>query len=81
MMWYKQSLGDELQSLKTRVQSKCHANYEWICVTSFVYNKSVISWERVKAHRKGIWHDSNESLELAKLQQENFGIKKMLKWI
>ena len=37
-----QSLGDELQSLKTRVQLKCHADYEWVCVTSSVCNESVI---------------------------------------
>ena len=43
-----QSLGDKLQSLKSRVQLKCHANYKWVCVTSFVYNESVIRWERVK---------------------------------
>lgn len=65
-----QSLGDKLQSLKSRVQLKCHTNYEWICVTPFVYNKSVAGWKRIKAHCGGIWHDSNESLDLAKLHQE-----------
>lgn len=65
-----QFLGDELQCLKTGVHLKCHADYEWICVTSSVYNGSAIGWERVKAHLKGIRHDSNESLDLAKLHQE-----------
>ena len=37
-----QSLGDRLQSLKSRDQLKYHANYKWICVTAFVYNESVI---------------------------------------
>lgn len=49
-----QFLGDKLQSLKARVHLKCHANYEWICVTSSVYNESAIGWEKVKAHLKGI---------------------------
>ena len=44
-----QSLGDKLQSLKSRVQLKGHANYEWICVTAFMYNESDIGQERVKA--------------------------------
>ncbi|XP_059126128.1 endogenous retrovirus group K member 113 Env polyprotein-like [Peromyscus eremicus] len=74
-----QFLGDELQSLKARVHLKCHANYEWICVTSsmyFMYNESAIGWERVKVHLKGIWHDSNESLDLAKLHQEILEMRK-----
>lgn len=49
-----QFLGDELQSLETRVQLKCHANYEWICIISSVYSESAIVWERVTAHFKGI---------------------------
>ena len=43
-----QCLGDELQSLKSRAQLKCPANYE--CVTASVYIDSVIGWERVKVH-------------------------------
>lgn len=71
-----QFLGDKLQSLKARVHLKCHANYEWICVTSSVYNESAIGWEKVKAHLKGIWHDSNQSLDLAKLHQEIIEMRK-----
>lgn len=58
-----QPLRDEFQSLKPRVQLKCHANYEWICATSSVYKESVTKWERVKAHLKGTWNDFNKSLE------------------
>ena len=43
-----QSSGDERPSLKTRVQLKCRANYEWICVTSSISHESAIGWERVK---------------------------------
>lgn len=71
-----QCLGDEHHSLKTRVQLKCQANYEWICVTASVYNASAIIWKRVKAHPEGIWHDSNESLDLAKLHQDILELKK-----
>ena len=35
-------LWDKFQSLKTRIQLKCHANDERICVTSSVYNESDI---------------------------------------
>ena len=65
-----QSLWDEFQSLNTRAQLKCHTNFEWICVTSSVYNESSIEWEKVNTHLKGIWQDSSESLDLAKIHQE-----------
>ena len=71
-----QSSGDKLQNLKTRLQLNCHADDERICVTSFVYDKSDIGQERVKAHLQGIWHDSTESLDLAKLHQEILDLKK-----
>ena len=52
---------------------------QWICVTSFVYNESVIGWGGVKAHCGGIWHDSNESLDLAKLHQKILELEKSAK--
>ena len=36
----------------------------------------VLSFGRVKAHLEGIWHDSNESLDLTKLHQEILELKK-----
>lgn len=41
-----------------------------------MYNESATGWKRVKAHLKGIWHDSNESLDLAKLYQEIIEMKR-----
>lgn len=71
-----QSLEDELQTLKTRVQLKYHDNYERVCVTSSVYNEGAIGWERVNTHRKGICHNSNEALNLARIHQEIMDMKK-----
>lgn len=43
-----QSLGDDLQSLKTREQLKCHTNYEWNCITSSVYKESLLDGRELK---------------------------------
>lgn len=69
-----QSLGDELHSLKTRAQLRCQTNYEWIRVTLCIMQ--ALSFGRVKTHPEGIWHDSNESLDLAKLHQDILELKK-----
>lgn len=45
----------------------------WICVISSVCNQSVIVWERIKSHLKGIWH--LESLDLVKLHQKIMEMK------
>lgn len=65
-----QILGDELVSLETRVSLRCHAGYRYMCVTPIVYNSTQFSWEKVKNHLNGIWHNTNTSLDLRLLHQE-----------
>ena len=40
------------------------AKYQWICVTSKIYNDSHYNWEKVQRHLQGIWHNSNTSLDV-----------------
>ena len=63
-----------MQCLKVRSHLKCHAKYQWICVTSKVYG-SHYSWERVQRHLQGIWHNSNTSLDVLALHTEITNLK------
>ena len=47
-------LGEEVQSIKLRLQVQCHADFRWICVTPKKYNDSITAWDKVKAHLEGI---------------------------
>ena len=33
-------LGNQIQSIKTQMTTKCHAGFKWICVTPYPYNNS-----------------------------------------
>ncbi|XP_036075999.1 endogenous retrovirus group K member 7 Env polyprotein-like [Rousettus aegyptiacus] len=63
-------LGDEIQGLKVRFHLECHAAYQWICVTSKIYNESQHGWDRMHSHLQGVWHDANTSLDLVQLHRE-----------
>jgi hypothetical protein len=58
-------IGEEIQGLKVRSRLECHAKYEWICVTSKIYNDSHYNWEKAQRHLQGIWHNSNTSLSFS----------------
>ncbi|KAB0337018.1 hypothetical protein FD754_025408 [Muntiacus muntjak] len=68
-------LGEEVQGLKLRNKIRCHANYRWICVTPKIYNQNETSWDKVKHHLEGIWHNENISLDLVRLHQEILDIE------
>ena len=51
-----QIIREEVQSLRVRSHLKCHAKYQWICVTSKIYNDSHYNWEKVQRHLQGVWH-------------------------
>lgn len=36
-------IGTQIQNIKTRLTTACHANYKWICVTPLPYNGSEMS--------------------------------------
>ena len=68
-------LGEEVQSIKLRLRVQCHADFRWICVTPQKYNGSITTWDKVKAHLEGIWHNENISLDLVHLHQEIMNIE------
>ncbi|XP_036079189.1 endogenous retrovirus group K member 7 Env polyprotein-like [Rousettus aegyptiacus] len=68
-------LGDEIQGLKVRFHLECHAAYQWICVTSKIYNESQHGWDHVCSHLQGVWHDANTSLDLIQLHREIQGLQ------
>ncbi|EDL12236.1 mCG146134, partial [Mus musculus] len=70
-----QIIREEVQSLKVRSHLKCHAKYQWICVTSKVYNGSHYSWEIFQRHLQGIWHNSNTSLDILAFHSEFMNLK------
>ena len=49
-----QIIREEVQSLKVGSHLECHSKYQWICVTSKVYNDSHYNWEKVQRHFQGI---------------------------
>lgn len=59
-------LGRDVANIKTRMATRCHANYDFICVTPLPYN-AVEEWERTKAHLLGIWDDDNISYNIQEL--------------
>lgn len=59
-------LGRDVTNIKTRMATRCHANYDFICVTPLPYNATE-EWERTKAHLLGIWDDDNISYNIQEL--------------
>ena len=41
-------IGTELQALKVKMALTCHADYRWICVTSFKFNETDYELEKFK---------------------------------
>lgn len=61
-------LGQDVANLKTRMSTRCHASFKYICVTPAKYNASN-DWDRTKAHLLGVWKDSNITYDLQALQE------------
>ena len=70
-----QTIREEAQSLRVRSHLECHAKYQWICVTSKIYNDCHYNWEKVQRHLLGIWHSSNTSLDVLTLNSEIMNLK------
>ena len=70
-----QIIGEEVQSLRVRSHLECHAKYQWICVTSKIYNDSHYKWEKVQRHLQGIWHNSNTFLNILTSHSEIMNLK------
>lgn len=62
-------LGQDVDSIKTRLASRCHSSFHYICVTPLPYNESE-NWSKTKAHFLGVWKDTNISYDLQQLQEQ-----------
>ena len=62
--------GTELQSIKVKMALSCHADYQWICITSLKVNEADFEWERIKHHILGVWNSSDISLDLGRLHNQ-----------
>lgn len=49
--------------------TKCHANYNYICVTPLKYNASE-EWEKTHLHLLDIWQNNNVSHDISSLQSQ-----------
>ena len=49
---------------KVRSHLECHTKYQWIYVTSKIYNVCHYNWEKIQRQLQGIRHDSNPSLDI-----------------
>jgi hypothetical protein len=47
------AMGQDVANIKTRLATKCHASFQYICVTPLPYNTTT-DWERTKAHLQGV---------------------------
>ena len=48
----------------------CHADYQWICMTSLKVNETDYEWEKIKNHVSGVWNSSDIGLDLGKLHNQ-----------
>lgn len=46
-------LGQDVDSIKTRLATRCHSSFHYICGTPLPYNKSE-NWSRTEAHLLGV---------------------------
>lgn len=67
-------LEKEVQNLRVKSHLECHANYQWICVTSKLDDRHC-NWEKVQRHLQGIWHNSNTPLDVSTLLTEIINLK------
>lgn len=66
-------MGYEIQNIHTRMTTRCHANYKWICVTPLQADNNT-QWSEVQNHLKGIWNNTDIAPDISALQQKIKGI-------
>ena len=68
-------MGQDVANIKTRLATKCHASFQYICVTPLPYNTTT-DWERTKAHLQGVWKDTDIPHDLEQLKAKFSDISK-----
>ena len=69
------AIGQDIANIRTRLATKCHASFQYICVTPLPYNTTT-DWEKTKAHLQGVWRDTDISHDLEQLKAEISDISK-----
>jgi hypothetical protein len=69
------AIGHDIANIKTRLATKCHDSFQYICVTPLPYN-TTIDWEKTKAHLQVVWRDTDISHDLEQLKAEISDISK-----
>ena len=62
-------IGNKIQNIQTKMTTRCHANYKWVCVTPLEADNTT-HWSEVQNHLKGIWNNTNLAPDILDLQQK-----------
>jgi hypothetical protein len=68
-------IGQDIANIKSRLATKCHASFQYICVTPLSYNTTT-DWEKTKAHLQREWRDTDVSHDLEQLKAKISDISK-----
>jgi len=64
-------IGTDLQALKVKMALSCHADYQWICMTSLKVNETDYEWEKINSSDIGLdlgkLHNQIQTLEHSRL--------------
>ena len=63
------NIGQEIENIKVRLSTKCHANFQYVCVTPLAYDKHH-NWNLTKNHLLGVWKDNNITHDMAQLKTQ-----------
>lgn len=69
------AIGQDIANIKTRLATKCHASFQYICATPLPYNTTT-DWKKTKTHLQGIWRDTDISHDLEQLKVKISDISK-----
>ena len=63
------AMGQDIANIKVRLATKCHASFQYICVTPLPYS-ATIDWEKTKTHLQGVWRDTDISHHMEQLKAD-----------
>ena len=71
----------DIANIKTRLATKCHAFFQYICVTPLPYSTTT-EWLKTKTHLQGIWKDTDIShdLEVLKIKISDISTSHLETW-
>ena len=63
------AMGQDIANIKVRLATKCHASFQYICVSPLPYS-ATIDWEKTKIHLQEVWKDTDISHDMEQLKAE-----------